>query len=163
MVSRLDLDHGGIIQEDSQLGRVRTYLNINVERLHYMFEKKAVIDMGAWIQDPSPFTPHMRGASPLSLMSLEPGRWGLQVVPSNSVRFARSLAQVIGASSVTGRMQLLPNVETPLGDDVVLSNVDLSKCYVELDIVELSVTGGRQHHVLGAVPLPSQTYGQTCE
>ena len=40
--------------------------------------------------------------------------------------------------------------------------MDFSKCYVELDIVELSVTGGRQRHVLGTVPLPSQSYGQTC-
>jgi len=46
-------------------------------------------------------------------------------------------------------MQLLPNLQTPLGEDVVLSNVDFTKCYVEFDIVECSVTGGRQRHALG--------------
>ena len=162
VISRLDLDHGGIIQEDYQLGGVRIHLNIPIERLHYMFEKRAVFDMGAWIQDPSPFTPHMRGASPLVLVSLEPDRWGLQAAPLKSVRFAHGLEKVVGAASVTGRLQVLPNLQTPLGNDIVLSNVDFSKCYVELDIVELSVTGGQQRHVLGTVPLPSQTYGQTC-
>ena len=119
--------------------------------------------MGAWIQDPSTFTPHMRGASPLSLVSLEPGRWGLQVAFLKSVRFAHGLDKVVGVSSVMGRMQVLPNLQTPLGEDIVLSNVDFSKCDVELDIVEFSVTGGRQRHVLGTVPLPCQTNGQTCE
>ena len=41
VVSCLDLDHGGIIQEDSQLGGVRIHLNIPIERLHFMFEKKS--------------------------------------------------------------------------------------------------------------------------
>ena len=127
-----------------------------------MATRKAVFDTGAWIQDPSPLTPHMRGVSPLVLVSLESGRWGLQAAPLKSVRFAHGLDKVVGASSVTGRLQILPNLQTPLGNDVVLSNVDFSKCYVELDIVELSVTGGRQRHVLSTVPLPSQSYGQTC-
>ena len=162
VIARLDVDHAGINQKDFQLGGVRFSLNIAIERQPYMATRKAVFDMGAWIQDPSPFTPHMRGVSPLVLVSLEPGRWGLQVAPLKSVRFAHGLDKVVGASSVTGRLQLLPNLQTPVANDVVLSNVDFSKCYVELDIVELSVTGGRQRHVLGTVPLPSQSYGQTC-
>ena len=152
----------GIIQEDYQLGGVRIHLNIPIERLHFMFEKKAVFDMSAWIQDPSPFTAHMRGVSPLVSVSLEPGRWGLQAAPLKSARFAHGLDKVVGASSVTGRLRVLPNLQTPLGEDIVLSNVDFTKCYVELDIGELSVTGGRQRHVLSTVPLRSQTYGQTC-
>jgi len=162
VITRLDVDHAGIIQKDYQLGGVRISLNIALERQPYMVTRKAVFDMGAWIQDPSPFTPHMRGASPLALVSLEPGRWGLQVAPLKSVHFAHGLDKVVVASSVTGRLQLLPNLQTPLGEDVVLSNADFCKCYVELDIAELSVTGGRQHHTLGTVPLPSQSYGQTC-
>lgn len=107
--------------------------------------------------DPRPqplYSPRAGGFAPV-VGEPRTGRWGLQVAPSESVRFARRLDQVIGASWVTGDTQLLPNEETPLGDVVVLSNVDLSKCYVELDIVELSVTGGRQHHVLGTVLRPN--------
>jgi len=76
-----------------------------------MLKRKAVFDMGAWIQDPSPLTPHMRGASPLALVSLEPGRWGLQVAPLKSVRFRQSGGGLVG----DGMYATLTQLADPLG------------------------------------------------
>jgi len=100
-------------------------------------------------------SPHMGGVSPMSLVSLEPGQWGLRVAPSKSVRFAHGLDQLMGVKSGTGRMQVLLDLKAPLGDEVVLFNVDWSKCYAKVDVVELSMMGRLQRHVLATVPLPS--------
>ena len=47
----------------------------------------------------------------------------------------------------------LPALGTPIKYLKSLSNTDLSKCFVEVDIVEMSMTGKEQRHTMAVVPL----------
>ena len=94
-------------------------------------------------------------------MSLEPSRWAIQVSPLNVVYFRQGLERVVGIRSTIGHLYRLPSLEIPL--TASLSNVDLSRCYAEVDIVDMSITGEKQRHLLGAISLSSPTYGQTRE
>ena len=166
VVSRLDTEHVGIMNEDFPLGGVRLKLNIPLLQLLYMRNRKVIFDMGAWTKDASPTLPYLReGATPTSsamwMVSLEPGRWAIQVSPLNVVYFRQGLERVVGIRSTIGHLYRLPSLETPL--TASLSNVDLSRCYAEVDIVDMSITGEKQRHLLGAIPLSSPTYGQTRE
>ena len=64
VVLRLDLDHGGIIQEDYQLGGVRIHLNIPIERLHFMFEKKRSLTWVPGFKTPAPLLLTCEGHRP---------------------------------------------------------------------------------------------------
>lgn len=57
----------------------------------------------------------------------------------------------------------LPSLDAPIGTSVHLSNTDLSKCFVEVDVAGMSMTGEHQRHTLGVLPFRSDTYGRTCE
>ena len=154
------------MNEDFPLGGVRLKLNIPLLQLLYMRNRKVIFDMGAWTKDASPTLPYLReGATPTSsamwMVSLEPGRWAIQVSPLNVVYFRQGLERVVGIGSTIGHLYRLPSLETPL--TASLSNVDLSRCYAEVDIVDMSITGEKQRHLLGAIPLSSPTYGQTRE
>ena len=58
---------------------------------------------------------------------------------------------------------ILPALDTPIQDWASLSNVDFSKCFVEVDVVAMSMSGKEQRHTLAVVPFQPQQYGQTCE
>ena len=87
-------------------------------------------------------------------MALEPDRWLLQVHPAGYIRFDHGLLEGMGT-------YLLIN-----GNDLTsLSNVDFSKCFVEVDVVEMMwMSGMEQRHTLAhLMPFQPQKYDQTCE
>ena len=86
-------------------------------------------------------------------MALEPDRWLLQVHPAGYIRFDHGLVEGMGT-------YLLIN-----GNDLTsLSNVDFSKCFVEVDVVEMMwMSGMEQRHTLAVMPFQPQKYDQTCE
>ena len=57
----------------------------------------------------------MQGVSPLVLVSLEPGRWGLQVAPLKSARSAHGLDKVVGGLVGDGMSATLTQLADPLG------------------------------------------------
>lgn len=168
-VTRLDTHHVGIEDEDYQLGGVRLRLNVAVDDLPGTLGSKFVFDMGAWIRSPSghlPFTTVKTGAT---LIALSPARFTLQVHPNrNLLRFNHGVEEIFGvtvASSVGFRRTLLlPDLDTPIDRFALenLSNADLSKCFVELDIVEPSWRGSRFRKTLMVLPLNGR-FGQTVE
>lgn len=164
VVRRLDRRHVGISDEDYQLGGVRIFLNVHAERLFYMLNRRVLLDMGVWLKDPSPRTPYAKQGFPVSVMALEPERWLMQVQTGTYVRFDHGLEELMGTHLLTDGEDLkLPALGTPIKDLASLSNTDLSKCFVEVDIVEMSMTGKDQRHTLAVVPFQIQKYGQTCE
>ena len=163
-VARLDKDHIGIRNEDYPLGGVRISCNIHVERLYYMFGKKVLFDVGAWVKDHLGFLPYALREVPVSVFTLEPGRWLMQVPVLTFVRFDHGLEEVMGTHLLKdGESLILPDLESPIGHQVRLSNTDFSKCFVEVDLVGLSMTGERLRHTLAVLPFQSQNYGKTCE
>ena len=58
---------------------------------------------------------------------------------------------------------VLPTLDTPLQDLTSLSNTDFSKCFVEVDIVAMSISGMEQQHTLVVVPFQTQKYSHSCE
>ena len=156
VVSRLDTEHVGIMNEDFPLGGARLKLNIPLLQLLHIRNRKVVFDMGAWTKHSSLTLPYLRGgATPTSssmwMVSLEPDRWAIQVSPLNVVHFSHGLQRIVRIPSTIGHLYRLPSLETPLS--ATLSNVDLSRCYAEVDIVDMSITGEKQRHLLGAIPL----------
>ena len=41
---------------------------------------------------------------------------------------------------------ILPALDTPIKDTTNMSKVDFSKCFVEVDVVEMSMSGKEQRH-----------------
>lgn len=163
-VARLDTQHVGISDEDYQLGGVRISLNIRADRLFYMLNKRVIFDMGAWLKDSSALMPYVIQLFPVSIMALDPERWLMQVHPGGYIRFDHGLEEVMGTHLLTdGDHLVLPALGTPIKDLASLSNTDLSKCFVEVDIVEISTTGKKQRHTLAVVPFQTQRYGHTCQ
>ena len=70
----------------------------------------------------------------MALIALEPDRWLLQVQPGGYIRFDPSDSKHL----------ILPALDTPIKDTTSLSNVDFSKCFVEVDVVEMSMSGKEQ-------------------
>ena len=141
---------------------VRLYLNVHPERLNYMLNRRVTFDMGAWIQDPSPLLPYAIQTVPAVVMALEPDRWLLQLQSAVYMRFDHGLAEVMDTNLLTdGNHLILPALDTPIQDTTSLSNVDFSKCFVEVDVVEMSMSGKEQCHTLAVVPFQPQKYGQT--
>ncbi|KAL9958865.1 hypothetical protein ACROYT_G035937 [Oculina patagonica] len=146
------------------LGGVRISLDIHPNRRRYMFGKRLLFDVGAWHKSNNAVTPYAIQEFPVTVFNLEPGRWLLQVQPKGYVRFDHGLEELMGTHVLKdGESLLLPEPESPIGELVSLSNTDLSKCFVEVDIVGLSMTGEHQRHTLAVVPFQSQMYGKTCE
>ena len=74
------------------------------------------------------------------------------------------MEEILGTHLLSNSKHLiLPALDTPVKDTTSLSNVDFSKCFVEVDVVEMSMSGKEQRHTLAVVPFQPQKYGQTCE
>ena len=158
MVTRLDRYRVGIQPEDYPLGGVRLKLNIPTQQLLYMRPQKVDFDMGAWTKSSGILLPYLRQQS-MWMVSLEPDRWAPQLSPYKATYFDHGLQSIVGTASSIGQLYRLPPLENAF--PYPLSNVDLSRCYAEVDIVELSVTGAQQRHLLATVPLTSPRYGKT--
>lgn len=163
-VARLDRDHVGIEDQDYPLGGVRLSVNIHTERLFYMFGRRVLFDMGAWLKDSALVLRYAIQGFPAYIFALEPDRWLMQVGTDGHMRFDHGLEEVMGTHLLTkGESMILPSLESPIGEQVTFSNTDLSKCFAEVEIVGVSMTGERQRHTLAVVPFQSQMYGKTCE
>lgn len=55
----------------------------------------------------------------------------------------------------SGNHLILPTLDTPIKDVTSLSNVDFSKCFVKVDVVEMSMSGKEQRHYLGGNAVPT--------
>lgn len=108
--------------------------------------------------------PYAAQAFPVTVMALEPDRWLMQAQPGGYIRFHHGLEEVMGTHLLTNGDHLeLPVLGTPIKDLASLSNTDLSKCFVEVDIVEMSMAGKEQRHTFAVVPFQTQNYGHTCQ
>ena len=99
-------------------------------------------------------------------MALEPDQWLLQVHPAGYIRFDHGLVEGMGTYLlINGNHLILPTVDTPIKDVTSLSNVDFSKCFVEVAVVEMMwMSGMEQRHTLAhLMPFQPQKYDQTCE
>ena len=132
-----------------------------------MKDKQVTFDTGAWRPISSFFmleVPYIRQAFSVALIALEPDRWLLQVQPGGYIRFDHGVEEILGTHLLSDSKHLiLPALDTPITDTTSLSNVDFSKCFVEVDAVEMSMSGKEQRHTLAVVPFQPQKYGQTCE
>ena len=132
-----------------------------------MKDKQVTFDMGAWRPSSSFFmseVPYIRQVFPVALIALAPDRWLLQVQPGGYIRFDHGVEEILGTHLLSDSKHLiLPALDTPIKDTTSLSNVDFSKCFVEVDVVEMSMSGKEQRHTLAVVPFQPQQYGQTCE
>lgn len=76
VVRRLDRQHVGISNTDFQLGDVRLNLDVCADRLFYMLNKRVLLDMGAWRQEPpgevSTLLPYALYTFPAFVVALEP-------------------------------------------------------------------------------------------
>ena len=146
---------GGLVDPNVSVCGVRIKLELQPESVNYMKDKRVLFDMGAWLPRSSTMTSELPYPTfPVVLTALEPDRWLLQVHPGGYIRFDHGLDKIMGTILLTySKYLLLPG----------LSNVDFSKCYVEVDIVKMSMSGKEQHHTLAVVRFQPQKYGQTCE
>ena len=132
-----------------------------------MKDKQVTFDMGAWRPSSSFFmleVPYIRQAFPVALIALAPDRWLLQVQPGGYIRFDHGVEEILGTHLLSDSKHLiLPALDTPIKDTTSLSNVDFSKCFVEVDVVEMSMSGKEQRHTLAVVPFQPQKYRQTCK
>ena len=63
------------------------------------------------------------------------------------MRFDHGLVEVMGTHLLAdGDHLILPALDTPIKDTTSLSSVDFSKCFVEVDVVEMSMSGKEQQH-----------------
>ena len=110
-----------------------------------MQNRKVTFDFGAWLQTllVTSMLPYTMQAFPAILIALEPDRWLLQVQPDGYIRFDHGVEDIRDTRS--------------------LSNLDFSKCFVEVDVVEMRLSGKEQRHTLVVLPFQPQKYGQTCE
>lgn len=98
--------------------------------------------MGVWLKDSTPLMLYATQEFPVSLMALEPKQWLMQVYPSGYIQFHHGLEEVIGTElHRDGKHLELAALGTPVKNLATLSNTDLSKCFVKVDIVEMSMTG----------------------
>ena len=111
-----------------------------------MMNRRVTFDIGAWEQN-TPLTtllPYVIQAFPAVVGTLEPDRWLLQVQSAGYMRFDHGLVEVMGTHLLAdGDHLILPALDTPIKDTTSLSNVDFSKCFVE---VEMSMSGKEQRH-----------------
>ena len=131
----------------------------------YILNKRVLLDMGAWLQGiVTTLVPYAIEAFPMVVVALEPDRWLLQAQQAGYMQFDHRLAEVMGTHLLTdGDHLILPALNTPIKDLTSLSNTDFSKCFVEVDVVEMSMLGKEQRHTLAVVAFQPQKYGQTCE
>ena len=123
--------------------------------------------MGAWLQgvltSTTTLLPYTLRTFRAVVITLEPDRWLLQVQPAGYMRFDHGVEQVTGTHLLTDgdHFILPPRHAHPILDESV--HLDLSKCFVEVDVVEMSMSGKELRHTLSVVPFPPEKYGQTCE
>ena len=157
---------GGLQDTNSSVSGIRFYLDVHRERLNYMRNRKVTFDFGAWLQTSldTSMLPYITQAFPTFLIALEPDRWMLQVQPDGFIRFDHRVEEIMGTHLVNYEGHLiLPALDMPIRDTGSLSNLDFSKCFVEVDVVAMSMSGKEQRHTLVVVPFQPQQYGQTCE
>ena len=81
----------------------------------------------------------------------------MQVPRNGFVRFDHGLDEVMGTHLLKdSESQILPELESPIEHQVRLCNTDFSKCFVEVDLAGLSMTGERQRHPLAVMLNPNQ-------
>ena len=170
-VTRLDTDHDDTQNEGSLVGGVNIRLDIPVERLPFMRDKYVEFDMGAWVQDADPFLPYLR-KTPVALISLKPDEWLVQLKQNVTLEFKHGLDLVFGKSHweggpplelASGATYILPDLKAPL-NNIALTDVDLTRCHTEVDVVEFSPVGNRQRQLLATLPLsPYDDYGLTVQ
>ena len=145
---------------------IRFYLDVHRERLSCMRNRKVTFDFGAWLQTSllTSMLPYTTQAFPALLIALEPDRWMLQVPPDDFICFDHRVEEIMGTHLVNYEGHLmLPPLDAPMRDTRSLSNLDFRKCFVEVDVVAMSMSGKEQQHTLAVVPFQPQQYGQTCE
>lgn len=128
---------------------VRFYLDVHPSRLNNMMNRRVTFDMGTWEQNTPLATllPYVVQAFLVVVVALEPDRWLLQVQSAGYMRFDHGLVKIMGTHLLTdGDHLILPALDTPIKDTTSLSNVDFSKCFVEVDVVEMSISGKQQPH-----------------
>ena len=119
--------------------------------------------MGAWLQDLPHCYPTLR-TFPAVVVALEPDRWLLQTQSPGFIHFDHRVEEVMGTHLLHNEDHLvLPSLDTPIQDLTSLSNTVFSKCFVEVDMVGMSMSGTEQRHTLAVVPFQAQKYGQTCQ
>ena len=146
---------GGLVDLNSSVSGIQFYLDVHRERLNYMRNRKVTFDFGAWLQTPlvSSMLPYTTEAFPAILIALEPHRWMLQVQPDGYLHFEHGVEEIMGTHLISYEGHLiLPALDTPVKDTTSLSNVDFSKCFVEVDVVEMSMSGKEQRRTLAVVP-----------
>ena len=131
---------------------VRIKLELQPGSVNFMKDKRVLFNMGAWLPRTSTMTsrlPYTFQTFPVVLIALEPDQWLLQVHPGGYIRFDHGLDEIMGTALLSdSKYLLLPGLGTPIKDTLRLSNVDFSKCFVEVDIVEMSMSGKEQRHTL---------------
>jgi len=130
------------------LGGVWCYLDVHPSRLNYMMNRRVTFDMGAWEQN-TPLTtllPYVIQAFPAVVVASKSDRWLLQVQSAGYMCFDHGFVEVMGTHLADGDHLILPALDTPIKDMTSLSNVDFSKCFVEVDVVEMSMSGKEQRH-----------------
>ena len=143
------------------LGGVRLYLAVHRERINYMMNRRVTFDIGAWLQDPTSLLPYALRTLPALVVALEPDRWLLETQPSSFIRFDHGVEEVVGTHLLRNEDHVvLPAPDKPIQDLTSLSNTDFSKCFVEVDIVDMSMSGTEQRNTLAVVPFQAQKYGQ---
>lgn len=162
-IGRLDTHHSSSEDVDFQLGGVRLKLNIPVEDLYATLGKKYFFDVGEWIQSTSPMLPFTAEVG-ATILALSPTRYALQVHVDTNMRFHYGVDEVLGVQAIgNDLMVMLPDLDAPIAREVLLSDADLSKCFVELDIVEPSWNGSRFRKNLYVLPLVGGEFGETVQ
>jgi len=151
---RFDQQHVGNSDTNFQLGGVWLYLDVHPQRLSYILNGRVLFDMQAWIQDPTPPLPYVLRTFPALFVALEPDRWLLQTQSHGFICFDHGVEEVVGTHPLSNEDHVvLPALNTPIQDLTSLSNTDFSKCFVEVDIVGMSMSRTEQRHRLVVVPL----------
>ena len=146
------------------LGGVRLFLAVRFKRLNYMQNRRVIFDMGAWFKTQTSILPYSVRTFPAVVVALEPDRWLLQTQQDGYIRFEHGVEKIMSTQLLYNEEHvILPPLDTPIQDLASLSNVDFSKCFVQVDVVGMSMSGTKQRHTLAVVPFEAQKYGQTCE
>ena len=95
-VAQLGKDHIGIRNEDYPLGGVRISCNIHIKQLYYMFGKRVLFEVGEWVKDHLGILPYTLYEFPVSVFTLEPDQWLMQVPQDGFVHFNHGLEEVTG-------------------------------------------------------------------
>ena len=166
-VTRLNRLHEGIEQQDYLVGGVRLILDTRLSDHPSTYDQTFSFDMGAWLQHPSPVTPWAATSGAMSVIPLARDRWMILAEVSVDVYFDQGLDKIMGRRRLLASDHVVLDADfmnKALSDELkTLSDTDPSKCFVELDLADLSMSGNRPRQTLAVLPLSSQNYGRTCQ